>query len=266
MISSNTTTNTLTGSVIGPPWHSGMYHASSTQQWLPTDTKESFDNLMKDPEHRKYFATMGWDQPDAITYNINSEGFRCDEFDPECPGMISLGCSFTVGIGLPIETIWPTLVSNATGLKLANLAWGGNSTDTCFRLAEYWIPRLRPKLVTMLAPPESRIEILLGANPGQLPAEVIMPNTKSVLFSDSNMFLKHWHLNDQNSRLNQLKNCLAIQQLCADHDIACVIEKALDHMHWGQNNIGYARDFMHGGPVIHQTIAEKMLNDYQART
>lgn len=247
------------------PWHFGTYHSNSTQEWLPTDTKENFDLLMQDPGHQEYFARMGWDQPGAITYSINSEGFRCDEFDYTTPCMISLGCSFTVGIGLPTESIWPTLVSSATGLKLANLAWGGNSTDTCFRLAEYWIPRLQPKLVTMLAPPASRLEILLDTNPYYLPADVIMPETKSAIFSTSDMFLKHWHLNDENSRLNQLKNCLAIRQLCADHNIPCLIELAHDHMQWSREEIGYARDFMHGGPIIHKRIAEKMLNDWRKK-
>lgn len=256
----------MNNSTIIPPWHFGSHHANSTQEWLPTDTKENFERLMQDPGHREYFAKLGWDQPGAITYNINSAGFRCPEFDYETPCMISLGCSFTVGIGLPEQSIWPTLVGNRLGLRVANLAWGGNSTDTCFRLAEYWIPKLQPKLVTMLAPPASRLEILLDTNPCYLQAEIIMPETKPTIFSDSDVFLKHWLLNDENSRLNQLKNCLAIQQLCDQHSVPCLIEKALDHMHWSREEIGYARDFMHGGPIIHKRIAEKMLNDYQTRS
>lgn len=247
------------------PWHFGTYHAGTTQEWLPTDTKENFERLMQDPDHRKYFKNLGWDQPGAITYKINSEGFRCDEFDYETPCMISLGCSFTIGTGLPIESIWPTLISSTTGLKLANLAWGGNSSDTCFRLAEYWIPRLRPQLVTMLAPPASRLEILLDTNPYHLPVDVIMPETSSALFLQPDMFLKHWHLIDENSRLNQLKNCLAIRQLCAEHNIPCLIERVEDHMQHSREEIGYARDFMHGGPIIHKRIAEKMLDDWRKK-
>ena len=247
------------------PWHFGTYHANTSQEWLPTDTKESFDLLMQDPGHREYFARLGWDQPGAITYNINSDGFRCDEFDYETPCMVALGCSFTVGIGLPIDSVWPTVVGKAMGLKVANLAWGGNSSDTCFRMAEYWIPRLKPKLVAMLVPPASRIEILLDKNQHQLPAEVIMPECKSALFDKNDMFIKHWHLNDENSRLNQLKNCLAIRQLCAEQGIPCLIELAHDHMAWSREEIGYARDYMHGGPIIHKRIAEKMLDDWRKK-
>lgn len=260
-------TTKITNPTFGPaPWHFGTYHASSTQEWMPTDTKEHFDKLIKNPTHRKYFSEMGWDKPGAISYNINCEGFRSDEFDYDTPCMISLGCSFTFGTGLPVDVIWPSLVSAATGLKLANLAWGGNSTDTCFRLAEYWIPRLRPKLVTMLAPPYSRIEVLLDSTLSELPVEVIMPETKSLTIDHKDTFLKHWYLNDENSRLNQSKNCLAVHQLCSNYGIPCVIERAHDHVYWNQNEDGYARDYMHAGPVIHKKIAEKMLNGYKTRT
>jgi hypothetical protein len=247
------------------PWHFGTFHASSTQEWLPTDTKENFDRLMQATAHQKYFNELGWDKPGAITYNINSEGFRCDEFDYETSCMISLGCSYTIGIGLPVNVIWPTLVGEATGLKVANLAWGGNGTDTCFRLAEYWIPKLQPKLVTMLAPPDNRFEILLDANEYRLPADVIMPETNSAIFSSNDTFIKHWLLNDENSRLNQLKNCLAVKQLCSEYDIPCLVEKTQDHMQYSREEIGYARDHMHGGPIIHKRIAEKMLNDWREK-
>jgi hypothetical protein len=255
----------MTNNNTTAPWHFGIHHANSTQEWLPTDTKENFDRLMQDPNHQKYFGDLGWDQPGAITYTINSDGFRCEEF-VNTPCMISLGCSFTLGIGLPLDVIWPILLGKATGLKVANLAWNGNSSDTCFRLAEYWIPKLRPKLVSMLAPPDTRLEIILDANEYRLPVDVIMPEVRSALFSDSDMFLKHWHLNDENSRLNQLKNCLAVRQLCAEHNIPCVIERSQDHMTCSREEIGYARDFMHGGPIIHKRIAEKMLNVYQTWT
>jgi hypothetical protein len=112
----------------------------------------------------------------------------------------------------------------------------------------------------MLAPPSNRIEILLDKNQYRLPADVIMPETSSALFNKSDMFLKHWHLNDENSRLNQLKNCLAIKQLCAEHNVSCLIELVQDHMQHSREEIGYARDYMHGGPIIHKRIAEKMLD------
>ena len=159
---------------ISPPWHPGIYYAGQTLDWMPTDTKEIFEQLMQDPVHQEYFANLGWLEPGAINYKINSYGFRAEEFVEGQPCIVALGCSYTVGIGLPYKDIWPTLVGNALGLPVYNLAWGGSSADTCFRMARYWIPKLTPVHVLMLTPPESRIELVMsqGNSP---PVEVYLP-------------------------------------------------------------------------------------------
>jgi hypothetical protein len=245
-----------------PPYHYGQYHANQHLDWLPTDTKENYEKLIQDSEHRQYFAKLGWDQPGAITYKINSHGFRSDEFDGG-PYLVALGCSYTVGIGLPVEATWPYLVGQALGLKVANLAWGGYSIDTCFRLAEYWIPELKPDLVIMLAPPRHRVELMLDQTQfdiNKMPVEIFMPESQSSHFRKDDWYLKHWFLAEENARINQTKNSLAIQQLCADLDIPCQVHKAENHMWWSREEIGYARDYMHGGPKIHTIIAEIIID------
>lgn len=247
------------------PVHFGQEYANQTLDWLPTDTKENYDRLVQDSGHRKYFADLGWDQPGAITYKFNSHGFRADEFDgSDC--MISLGCSYTVGIGLPLEVTWAYQTSRALNLKSANLAWGGYSADTCYRLAEYWIPKLKPKYVCMLVPPKHRNELLLEASllkTKQIPFEVFMPQTESNLFNENDNYIKHWFLNSQNAEINQRKNIKAIKYMCAELNIPCTIYNAEDHMWWSRDEIGYARDFMHGGPKIHNVLAEKFINAYK---
>lgn len=246
------------------PVHFGEHFANQTLEWLPTDTKENYEKLIQDPEHRRYFAEMGWDQPGAITYKFNSHGFRADEFDGG-PYMMALGCSYTIGIGLPDDVTWARQTAKTLKMKCANLAWGGYSADTCFRMAEYWIPALRPTYVCMLAPPMHRIELLLdkdSLSTPQIPVEVFLPQSQSLLFDPGDQYLKHWFLNEENARVNQSKNILAIQQLCADLNIPCTIHRAEEHMWWGREEIGYARDFMHGGPKIHNLLAKKFLDAY----
>jgi hypothetical protein len=246
------------------PPHFGHSLANQTLEWLPTDTKESYEKLIQDPGHREYFAKMGWDQPGAITYKINSQGFRCDEFDGG-PYMVALGCSYSVGIGLPNEVIWAQQTATALGLKCANLAWGGYSADSCYRLAEYWVPELRPAYVCMLVPPRHRIELLLDETAlltRQFLVEVFLPQSQSSLFSPNDHYLKHWFLNEENAKINQRKNILAIRQLCADLDIPCTILNAEGHMWWNREEIGYARDYMHSGPKVHDILTEKFVNGY----
>jgi hypothetical protein len=245
-----------------PPWHSGVGHANTLLEFLPTDTKETFEKLCQVPEYLEYFRQHGWLAPGAITYQLNSYGFRCEEIDDQdC--MLALGCSFTIGIGLPVHSTWPQIVGKELGLVPYTLAWGGASADTCFRLAEYWIPQLRPKAVFMLTPPPSRFELIRAS--GHPPVENYMPYGESHNATEIDSFLKHWHTMDENARLNQKKNKLAIQAICVEFNIPCHMYDAFDHMAMSREEIGYARDRMHAGPVGHDRLAKIMLHDFSKK-
>lgn len=244
------------------PWHHGVKFANTESEFMPTDTKETFQRLCQVPEYREYFSTQGWLEPGSITYKINSFGFRCDEFDDrDC--IIALGCSYTMGIGLPVHVTWPQLVGKHLNLVPYTLAWGGASADTCFRLAEYWIPALKPKAVFMLAPPPHRFDLTRAD--GVPPVETYMPQSESNSATEVDSFLRHWFTMDENSRLNQKKNKLAIQALCAESNIPFVVRDALDYMALSREAIGYARDRMHGGPIAHQRVAERMTDDWRKK-
>lgn len=234
-------------------WHAGKRLANSALEWLSSDTPESFARMMQEPEHQQYFAEKGWDQPGAITYRLNSEGFRCEEFNND-PCVVALGCSYTAGIGLPVETTWPWLVGQALGLQVVNLAWGGYAADSCFRLAEHWLPRLNPAVVVMLAPPVDRVEVLT-----QKDHMVYMPTNMPLTASDP--FITEWMLNSENSRLNSVKNKLALQQLCDNLNTSCQIYDASIYMADSRERLEYARDYMHAGPRGHRILAERIIHD-----
>lgn len=249
---------------IAVPDHFGLPWAGQTLEWMPTDTPERFHDMMREPQHQRYFRDLGWDQPGAITYAINSHGFRCAEFSDQ-PCIMALGCSYTMGIGLPLDTIWPELVGRVLGLQVANLAWGGYSADTCFRLAEYWIAKLKPELVVMMAPPPGRWELMLDQellDPEQRPNlfEVIMPASQSKLVSDCSL-IRHWFGNTENHRLNNLRNRLAVGALCQQQGIAYLHDEIMTVMCQSREEVGYARDFLHGGPPAHRKIADWILHE-----
>jgi hypothetical protein len=247
------------------PWHFGQYVANQELEWLPTDTKENFQQLMQESEHREYFGSKGWDQPGAITYKINSYGFRSEEFDLAAPSLVSLGCSYTVGIGLPETATWPHLVSQATGLKNYNLAWAGTSADTCFMQAQYWLPVLRPQLVVMVAPPKHRFD-LISEDPAlphntYIPSDVLLHTTSA----DNDTFVKTWFLHDRNAELNSSRNRWAVQGLCADLGITCLTYDAHEWFAKSREQLEYARDHMHAGPRGHQLLAERIINDWREK-
>ena len=241
------------------PWHFGMKYAGQTLKWLPTDTEESFQRLVQNEEYREYFRSKGWLEPDAITYRINSAGFRSEEFDSQAASVVSLGCSYSVVTGLPEETTWPALVSSALGLKNYNLAWAGTSADTCFMQAEYWLPVLQPKLVVMAAPPKHRFDLI--TEKANYPHDTYMPNSE-IGGSDQDGFIKTWFLNDRNADLNNARNRLAVEGLCAKLGIRCLTYNAHDWFAKSREEVEYARDRMHAGPRGHQLFAERILNDF----
>ena len=72
-------------------WHFGTKSAGQTLKWMPTDSEENFQRLVQVEEYREYFCSKGWLEPDAITYRINSEGFRSEEFDPAADNLVEVG-------------------------------------------------------------------------------------------------------------------------------------------------------------------------------
>jgi hypothetical protein len=246
--------------MLNEPWHPGTRYKSTTQYWIPSDSQENFQINSKDPAKYQLLVDHGWNTPTSIPYVINKHGFRCDEFETNVENVVTLGCSFTMGIGLPVETIWPSLVSQALGLKLYNLAWGGNSADTCFRLSEYWLPILKPSVVCMLTPPPTRVEIIDDNKDS--PATTVLPGVDydQPLFD---IFLKTWFLHEENCRLNSLKNQLAIKQLCHRLNIKVVVLTALEDLEYDRTKIdNLARDFIHPGPEEHRELAKKFIEAY----
>ena len=246
--------------IATPPWTPGRKVINTSMQWQSPLEQEQFEKMMADPVHRQYFIDRGWDKPDAITYKINSQGFRCDEFD-DSPCLVALGCSYTFGVGLPIEDTWPMLVGRALGLKVFNLSWPGQGSDYCFRMANYWIGQLNTQYCVLLNPPISRVEVLMENGE----AETFMPHSLSSHYNPNDWFLTQWMMNEDNHWLNNRRNALAIKQICAELDVPCNTYEAIEHMSGSREELEYARDYMHAGPKGHRIFAERILNE-KART
>ena len=238
-----------------PPHHTAQLQAGQSLEWMPTDSKARYDENLKDPLFVTIAHQNGWTQYQPITYNINSQGFRGKDFDTTVKNIVTLGCSFTIGIGLRESETWPYLLGNKLGLPVHNIAWGGWSTDTLFRMAQYWVPALEPDLVVMLAPSATRLELKIGDH--EYPS--ITPHDD---ISNDN-YLKHWFANDSNSELNQIKNTLAIEMICKKLNIRfmCYSQDTEMTGRLAHNPTNVARDNMHCGAKTHNTFVEKILRD-----
>jgi len=238
--------------------HRQEQSANQTLKWLDLDQHALWLENMQDPEKRKQLEHFGFGRPDAIDYKINAQGFRSVEFD-NTPGFIALGCSFTSGVGLPAEQVWPSMVAQVAGLNAWNLGIGGCGLDTCFRLLYNYIDVLNPKFVMLLAPDQDRFELHCQGTPvpimhgytGRLMVPALLEQIKQI-----------WYTDDQNSAVNYLKNMLAITQLCNNRQIPLIAQKVKTLY---QNKLVArwpgARDLRHAGHAEQRACADRFIKD-----
>jgi hypothetical protein len=227
------------------PTHNYKEYANSKLQWLPSDTKELFIKNKK--EKLQELRSSGWLNTE-IEYSFNSYGFRSEEFSTS-PSILYLGCSFTVGIGLRVEHSWPYLVSTAMNLKCFNLGLGASSNDTAFRMAEYWIKELKPKVVILLSPFSLRYETLERQEDGTI---------LSIDHTINNGLIKNQMICEENGRLNQIKNQLAIKTITKNNDARFV---SYDTENFPITD--RARDLQHPGIQSNKSFANLVLNQLQ---
>ena len=188
-----------------------------------------------------YFPESPDDNPNAkwhgnpIRYVTNEWGFRSTvPFEENPDSIIFLGCSYTMGIGLPLEDVWCSIVARELKKDGYNLGVGGGSLDTAFRVLSQWLPVMKSKLVCVQEPTCRREVIHSTLGIGRiLPNHNLTPEVDALL------------LGEEEYSLNRDKNVRAIQNLCDEYGSDLIMcdpdwfnvhlngEKARDKMHWG---------------------------------
>lgn len=130
--------------------------------WNGSDSEERFD-AHGNKEYTK----------DDISYIMNSEGFRCDDFKEltAIPNITFIGCSITEGVGVPENSTWTKLLHNKIlqhlklnnkqfSLPYYNLGMGAAGLDQISRMiVQYW-PILQPKITFAHFPDLFRREVV----------------------------------------------------------------------------------------------------------
>jgi hypothetical protein len=217
-------------------------HANKKLNWLPMDTYELYQqNLVNRYDELKRNDWIN----NPFTYDFNSLGFRCNEFTSDTSIMF-LGCSHTIGIGLPQEVIWPELVSTQLNVNCINLGIGGSSCDTAFRLCHGYINKIKPKVVIFMIPPGTRSEVVTNNSIAN----------KLVSSENHREYVQRWAIDDNNNYFNREKNILGIRMLCQEHN-AKFISAETSELSCSES---LARDLAHPGKESHRLFAEKILN------
>lgn len=227
-------------------------------QWYSTDTNDLYINNLNDSNKRKLLEQFGWIDS-TFTYNINSCGFRAPEFDLR-QNFVTLGCSLTTGIGLPVEQTWPWYLSKKLKVDHWNLSVPGSSSDTAYRIAEYYLPLLNPDFVIMLEPDPGRFELFHG-NSESAPENITIsaPDLNGML---NNKMMKTWITYEYNQELHAIKNIKSIAYQCYKRGIDFYLYTDRYFLNFlGQRNPTYARDLMHPGRQFNEDFASAVHSD-----
>ena len=189
-----------------------------------------------------------------IIYKFNDEGFRCDYDikDLEFYDVnMFLGCSNTLGVGVNNEETWCHHVNDHyQGRRtMFNMGQGGGSSETCYRLAQYWIPKIKPKAVFMLTPPSTRREFWTEDEGPQIMGLRRFGSVPTIL-------PKHM-IGETEIQLNRVRVRDAIEMLCVRQKIPFYyIYFHGQLLKWGGSFDDFGRDGVHPGPDTHKKIAK----------
>jgi len=235
------------------------------RHWYQTD---SYENYLRNG-NREY-------GPEDITYQFNQSGYRSKEFseiDHTAFKVLVIGCSNTLGLGLPLNETYGEqlrqrlLVRYDLLVEIINLGLGGRSIDYVARCLYQSVPILRPHYVFCLLPAFSRREYFSGNRQLHYIADWEVPgwqNHRDALLTLSN---------DQWDFYSFVKNLAFIELILRDHHWAWATWQHYDFdvsyfdvahyrtQYMLQAERGKARDNIHSGAAYHRFVADDLLSD-----
>lgn len=239
--------NAITGSGVNV----GPNPIPLTTKWQGPDSQQMYQRNLADPVQQNKLEQWGWTDT-CISYDLNSWGFRSKdsrEFKHiGSPSLITVGCSFTFGTALPVESIWPTLVSNELNLELINLGVPGHGLD----LSTQWLLSnghtiSNPKALVVLMPPPNRITWVEYANREFVASTFLMSHLQYP------SIVKNLNVN---GLMHYVQNINALDLWARSRNIPLYIISGFKGM---QTDPGLARDLQHFGVPWHEFGAHQIL-------
>lgn len=248
---------------LGISFHAHL--AGKTLEWFGMDNEKAYQHNITN----SYDAMLenGWVDK-KITYEFNEYGFRSEEF-ADGDSIVFLGASDVLCTGVPVEESWPYKVANNLKLKRYNLGLGGASGSTAFRMATYWLEKLKPKIVVLMSPLDVRFELaddMSGSRayyqigPAMFDKDsVYWENFKNThMKSEFSQFYKMWTSSEDNLFLLQKKNEMAIAHLASTIDAKFAL--ADSNRDCKDIAVDLGRDLTHAGTKTNQLITNLILD------
>jgi hypothetical protein len=241
-------------------------------EWFGSDNEYVYEHNLKNK--KKLLEENNLVGKNDIRYVFNEHGFRSENFLDNSDSICFLGASCTFGTGLKLEDTYAYIVSKELNLRRYNLALGGASGCTSFRLALYWLKLLKPKITVYMSPLNTRLEIIEEDEEGiysfyNMSPQLFDEEHRKFMLNIKNIFKQKetnnkykdfyeiWAQNDMNGILLQQKNNIAIEKLARDvNSNFILLDCEKDYM---QCRYDLARDLMHSGVKSNILLANRVL-------
>jgi len=256
--------------------------ANTESNWHAYDTPENYLEV-----NSKGSNTYLKDCND-ICYTFNNHGFRSDEFDSHSDiPILFTGCSYTEGVGLPVNKIWSTRLLNKLKVRTGktiphwNLALAGAGLDSIANGLYWHSVKFKRKLdyIVILFPAFTRREYCYNTkeiktwfHPGS-PGLSSDSNIVDKLFIDREFIeyqsIKNLALIDAVSKSLNAKVIYSVWSflgVAAKREIDIIQENFTNFQYIKypdlEYDIDFARDSVHPGPSMHEKISEVFFEEY----
>jgi hypothetical protein len=207
--------------------------------------------------------------PADVTYQFNSHGYRCAEFESEAEiRLISIGCSITLGQALPQSVLFHERFAQCLRTELGksvvnwNLSQAGASNDYISRVLQLIVPKLRPHIVLINFTYTGRREYVAAHN--QQVEYIPSWTPEGPILKD---IYRHFDAlsSPHDNQLNFFRNYKSVEALLQNHqwlysltshsDLQC-ISAHIDHGRYvgPMDKVDTGRDNMHPGPRSHELL------------
>lgn len=196
----------------------------------------------------KLLNSYKWSGPEHYNYGVNSQGYRCPEFDTVnwSNSVLMFGCSNTFGIGVKDTDTVSYILSSTLNIPVINLAMGASScTYQWINSTILRTNNIQPRAVIYIWPEDARQSIFYNNDIYETQAVGIWSVGENLEYSKLGMkiLLDPYHApaiaKYQKDNVSVLWNCPVLQYTWlpeSDNSVKSlpsVLDKALDKSHPG---------------------------------
>lgn len=229
------------------------------------DTPKFWEKIKENPDQYQNWVNSGWLKSDGsvkeIKYRINNSGFRGAHFTSD-PALVFFGCSFTFGIGMHEEKIWPTRTSKHFNLQCCNLGIPGHGLDFYSLYVPLWllneIPT--PKAFVIKFPPQPRVTVYRETNNNLYIENLLTSIIDAEVYKNPLMRLLTVSAMPT-SKVNTFIALNAITSLAEQLNIPVI---KIDDDHSININNSVARDYFHPGADTHAILSAQAIRKLTA--